>query len=703
MAKTAHGNRPTPPFHSRPFSHASSLVLALPFVCTLFGLLAAPSPAAAQAPAAGAEFRPLAPGLEDLRKKYLAEKPLEPAKRLATIHAIGAVFTPEAAELLRLIWSENTELAIRVAVASALGTQGLPESFQTLEALFVDTKPKDDATLRASIARALGAFHTREAFRRLEAIYRDAKREASVRLAVATAIRDFPEADLPKEREAFFVAALDDDSVFVQAEALRFLAPRKDPRAAAVARELLAKDPVTTQPVQRQAAIEPLKQAGGAEAFLALFDAAGRETDEATKRLLLAAMATFHDPAVLKWIQAQGLAHPDPAIRRVAVALLGREGGKGAVKTLLAALRDPDAGVCRAAIDGLVEAGAREAAEDLLKLASAPDPDLAAAALEALGTLGAGNAHAVEKLVNFLKSPSPDLLLAAANALGRLRAVEALEPLLPLLDHATWQVRAAAIEALYRLRRKEAIPAFIARLPKEDGRLRNDLATALRRLTGMKLGYDARAWQAWWEDNKDKFELPAAEPKGLVEAEDGTTYYGIPVVSKRLAFLLDISGSMNAANDAGATKVQGAKSKNTRLDTARKELSDTLERLARDVRFNVICFDDRQEPWEKELKEALPAAKEAARKFLDRQRPRGGTNIYDPLETALADPAVDTVFLLSDGAPSAGKFVQPTDILREIRKLNRKRKVVLHTICIGGPSPFMESLAKENGGTYIQR
>ena len=56
----------------------------------------------------------------------------------------------------------------------------------------------------------------------------------------------------------------------------------------------------------------------------------------------------------------------------------------------------------------------------------------------------------------------------------------------------------------------------------------------------------------------------------------------------------------------------------------------------------------------------------------------------------------------ADGRPSCGKFIEPSDVLREVRAANELRKVVIHTITLGEfEKDFMERLAAENGGTFV--
>ena len=98
-------------------------------------------------------------------------------------------------------------------------------------------------------------------------------------------------------------------------------------------------------------------------------------------------------------------------------------------------------------------------------------------------------------------------------------------------------------------------------------------------------------------------------------------------------------------------------------------------------------------PVRSNLRQAIKAIKSIS--------PRGATNIFDTLEAAFKHTDVDTIYLLSDGTPTDGKFIDGLSILREISLRNRLRKIVIHTISIGA-NPLMKSLAEENHGTYVE-
>jgi len=79
---------------------------------------------------------------------------------------------------------------------------------------------------------------------------------------------------------------------------------------------------------------------------------------------------------------------------------------------------------------------------------------------------------------------------------------------------------------------------------------------------------------------------------------------------------------------------------------------------------------------------------------------KGGTNLFDGVEFAYDDPEIDTIYLLTDGQPSGGRFVEPSEIVEEVRLMNRTRQIVIHCISIGQRSTLLQDLATLTGGTY---
>jgi Mg-chelatase subunit ChlD len=82
---------------------------------------------------------------------------------------------------------------------------------------------------------------------------------------------------------------------------------------------------------------------------------------------------------------------------------------------------------------------------------------------------------------------------------------------------------------------------------------------------------------------------------------------------------------------------------------------------------------------------------------------RGGTNMWDGLQTAMRDKNIDTLVLLSDGSPTAGKIQSTKQIRDLITKQNRSRMVMIHVIAIGYDSPHLRQMAHASGGKYAKR
>jgi Mg-chelatase subunit ChlD len=114
--------------------------------------------------------------------------------------------------------------------------------------------------------------------------------------------------------------------------------------------------------------------------------------------------------------------------------------------------------------------------------------------------------------------------------------------------------------------------------------------------------------------------------------------------------------------------------------------------------------------------------KESAYQWIRGLKPHGSTYIDGALRMGFKvagllnydkrypDITLDTIVLLSDGAPTDNSFpvskkMDPEIILEHVREWNKGKQVVVH--CIGVDMvegiEFMKKLAAENGGTYVDR
>ncbi len=262
------------------------------------------------------------------------------------------------------------------------------------------------------------------------------------------------------------------------------------------------------------------------------------------------------------------------------------------------------------------------------------------------------------------------------------------------LRHSAWELRSLSIRYLTKCRDVTTIPLLIARYSSEKGRLAHELSTALFVHTGTRC-WKMSEWSRWWRKHKVGFALPHPESvKGGGGTSGGKTisYYDIPLVSSRIAFLVDHSGSMGA-------KV-GTDRKHNRLDMAKEQLVAVVKSLPKTHKVNLIEFDsDVNRIW-RDIRRLSNVNREELLDFVEKMKVAGGTNTYGALMLAMEDPDVDTIYLLTDGQPSAGEITDPDDILDAVQRENRTRQIVIHCISIGLDSTLLQDLAALTGGVY---
>ena len=134
-----------------------------------------------------------------------------------------------------------------------------------------------------------------------------------------------------------------------------------------------------------------------------------------------------------------------------------------------------------------------------------------------------------------------------------------------------------------------------------------------------------------------------------------------------------------------------------------------LARLPDPSWANVIAFGTVPIAYKPRLFRATPSARRSAVRFLARRLPDGRTNIYDSLVLAFEDSEMDTLVLVTDGAPSEGARTSRTGILEGLRDMNRFRLVRVHTVEIGARNTsrrwrgFLADVAEATGGHYLER
>ncbi len=356
-----------------------------------------------------------------------------------------------------------------------------------------------------------------------------------------------------------------------------------------------------------------------------------------------------------------------------------------------------------------------------------PSGAVRAAAAEALGLSGSADPGVLKSVRGALKDKDPQVREAALKAVSLLAAKEeeTLRNLAASLEDSRWTVRVAAARRLADMATPAAVDLLVSRLPREEGNEARILGALLGALTGQRFGTEATGWRHWWEENRAAFVAGTkvlAEGAGSIQAADataeGANYYGIPVASRRVLFVIDLSGSMKSPG--------GTDPKLTKEDEAKRELQRCIKAFDPASSFGLFSFSDTVRKWKPGIVKAGAPEKEDARKWVEAQAANGWTNTYAALEEAIrasaADPKnnmgedyglfADTIFLLTDGSPtdSTGKAEDKNGkpewprVLEAVRGWNREKRVAIH--CIGvGPAvndAFLASLASENGGTYVR-
>ena len=335
---------------------------------------------------------------------------------------------------------------------------------------------------------------------------------------------------------------------------------------------------------------------------------------------------------------------------------------------------------------------------------------------------------------------------AAVDAVGRLRMKELGPDLIGLIEDKSWRVASSTVKGLARLREPTAINPLIAVLDGE-GRLREEAADALFRITGMDFGLDPTRWRTTFDRlAKIEWRIPTDEELAKAAAnrkkwdalygktDEPNTFAGIRTTSIRVLFIIDISGSMDdlvverEKFDKGLIDYR-------KLTVVRRALLQTIEELSGNTYFDIVAFASDIDPWKGRLVPANVVNKAAAKKWIGKLQALGGaraqelaagglsgsaalekgkTNTHGALLYGLglepnqtprrgaAKRGPDTIYFLSDGRPSVGVLVDTEQIVNEVTVLNRESRLIIHTLAIGQfQKGFLEALSLENGGQFV--
>lgn len=371
--------------------------------------------------------------------------------------------------------------------------------------------------------------------------------------------------------------------------------------------------------------------------------------------------------------------------------------------------KDPEVRVQAARTLGARGSADKSAIDALRKVVDRSDEaELVTAAVDALSDLLGDDPQWRAQLARMATSEVTEQRNAAVARLGAEGGEEARRVLLEALEHPDWSTRLVALRGLEALGDPSVVGAIVARMQFEEGRMLREFADTLFRLSGQPFRTNKSSWKAWWEHEGDGFQIISPEElaRRQKEAEElrlkqvtNVEFFGIRIESHRVIFIIDVSGSMVEPTRARYVGETGA----PRIEIAKRELSKCIDGLDPKALFNIITFSGGVEPW---LDEGVAGSsgktREEAKEWVRRLGAMGATNLYDALRVAFEDPDVDTLFVLSDGEPTAGAQTDPGIIREHVARWNEHRGIVIHSIAVGGRFRILEWLAEDSGGTHVR-
>lgn len=341
-----------------------------------------------------------------------------------------------------------------------------------------------------------------------------------------------------------------------------------------------------------------------------------------------------------------------------------------------------------------------------------------------------------------LKDVDPRVRLAALEGLEKAPGTSWQDAVVARIEDPDWGVQLVAARIAGAREIGKSIPALIRALATCTPRVGEQIVDSLHRLTGETIDPYAEPWAKWWEANRSRWGedgRPLAPLKAASKPGSETTFYGLKIRSDKVLYIIDTSLSMKEEKKAATTPstppkgpVTGeekekpapepeAKFSGPKIEIAKQELRRSLRKLPRECSFNIISFNHGVVVWQPKMMLATEENKEQAYAWIRDMTPAGSTYIDGALriafklagmgayDRAYPQVAVDTIVLLSDGAPTdnnwpESKGMNPDEILAHVREWNSQKRVVVH--CVGidvivQGIEFLKKLAAENGGTYV--
>ncbi|MBI4601514.1 MAG: VWA domain-containing protein [Planctomycetes bacterium] len=386
------------------------------------------------------------------------------------------------------------------------------------------------------------------------------------------------------------------------------------------------------------------------------------------------------------------------------------------------------------AVDAIAQHAITGASHELEKraagiLAGTKEPKVRARVLESLGSGRSPN----------FKARIVFLAVAAAWA----DAPPALDAIHGALRDPHKAVVLTALERIRGLKRKESVEPLLAAYEEREKRPRDrvyhDMQRTLRDLTGVELEASID-FRNFWEGQKTgqvaAGQVIKPRSDGVTSVHRGASFFSLAVATDRVLFVIDISKSLEERDpleiveakpkkkedDPGqgttvvakkpekpkpAPKPQPPPASRERLFRVKEELVRTINALPAGTRFGILSFSHEIAWWgtERSLRDSNAASKADAVRWVRGLSANGATRTDLALEAALGVPDVDTVYLLTDGAPKdeRNQRLEIEPILEKAKSWNRFLRCRIHTISFAQirdrrMRTFVREVAAQNDG-----
>lgn len=455
---------------------------------------------------------------------------------------------------------------------------------------------------------------------------------------------------------------------------------------------------------ERRAAVIELAQLGSKEAWShvidTLKDPSSQVGDEAEIQLAKLAVPEL----VEELYGRRGLTSGDDQVQLRAAGVFGSlEQGTLVATKFTAALAAKSVDVrrtLRASLERMIGAGRVTAPERLVGALeswakSNEDDEVRAAGLSALVRIPEQNPPAPVELAR--DSDPPPVTCAILRLLVGAVDPKSREFVVKCARSPVRSIRSQVVENVVAKPDADGLKLLVSMFESEKNRRVSwAIDGALEKLSGLRGGGKPDFWRAWVDNLGPEWKPVTGEKSSAPRAGETTApkIAGFPIVSSAVAILVDFSGS---------TWKQEADGK-TRKDKLDVELQKALETFPPDSLFNVIPFTVEPLPFEKALVAATPANVQRALKFFTGNKSSGKGNVWSAIDLALEDERVDTILILSDGAPTGG-LRWNIDVMRDrYVDRNRFRHVAIDAILVDASKRLQDkwkSWCEATGGRML--